>query len=147
MKLVLRSHENKHDVLKYPSIKKGFSIVHWILFKLKRQFPVRVAQLFKIFPSSYGTQRCSKNLAAESNQQPPAVSNNNTSSSLEVPFNISLVPVLSPTRSLLCRFPEQTFVLILCFFSRAIQLSSLFLQTLVTSSHIILRNPLTCTIA
>lgn len=143
--MVLRNHENKHDVIKYPSKRKGFSIVHGILFKLKRQFPLRVAQLFKILLSTYGTQRCSKNLATQSNLQPPAAANN-TFSSFEVPFNISLVPVLSAMRSLLCTFPEQTFVRILCSFSRAIQLSSLFLQTLVTSSHIILRNPLTCTI-
>lgn len=142
---MLRNHESKNDAIKYPSIRKGFSIVHGISFKLKRQFPLRVAQLFKIHPSSFGTQRCSKNLAAEKYLQPLTVTNN-TFSSLEVPFNISLASVLSPTRSLLCWFPEQKFVRILCSFSRAIQLSSLFLQTLVTSSHIILRNPLTCTI-
>jgi len=143
---VFRNHESKNDVIKYPSIRKGFYIVHGVLFKLKRQFPLRVAQLFKIRPSRYGRQMCSKNLAAESNLRPPTVANNNTFSSLEVPFNISLAPVLYPTRSLLCRFPEQTFVRILCSFSRAIQLSSLFLQTFVTSSHTILRNSLTCTI-
>ena len=118
MKLVLRSHENKHDVIKYPSIRKGISIVHGILFKLKRQFSLRVAQLFKIFPSSYGTQSCSKNLAAESNRQPSAVANNNTSSSLEVPFNISFPPVLHPIRPFLCRFPEQTFVRIVSSHAR-----------------------------
>lgn len=95
MKLVLRSHENKHDVIKYPSIRKGFSVVHGILFKLKRRFPLRVIQLFKIFPSNCGTQRCSKNLAAEYNLQPPAVVNNNTTSSLKAHFNISLALFIS----------------------------------------------------
>lgn len=146
---MLRSHENKHDVIKYPSIRKEIPTFYGILLKPKYQFPLRVAQLLKIISLQLRNTRCSKNLAAEFNRQPLAAAA--TIHPLDFRFVLILaspcfishvVPSLQVHRAKFC----TDFLFLVTRGSALIIISSNPRHFLCLMPHSILRKPLTCTI-